>query len=284
MTPPVLITGCSSGIGLAATTYLAKRDVPVFATVRTDEDRERVGAIPNVTAFVCDVTDDGQVAALRAAIDERGEGLWGIVHNAGIGYLGHLTATPMDAMKQVFEVNVFGVHRVTNAFVDLVLASKGRIVTISSLSGTLSSALMGSYSMSKHAIEAYTDALAAQLEPHGVHVAAIAPGNYDSRIVANAAARFDAPSDATPELRALFENAGAQDRSEFPPPDEVAEACFAALFDEAPMGRYLVVPVEEEAEWTLAQAALEWARLNASTRYAWTLERLVEEIEKVGEA
>jgi NAD(P)-dependent dehydrogenase (short-subunit alcohol dehydrogenase family) len=284
MPRPVLITGCSSGIGLAATTYLAERGVPVHATVRSEEDRARVGAIPNVTAFVCDVTDDGQVAALRAAIDDLGDGLGGIVHNAGIGHLGHLTATSVEDVKQVFEVNVFGVHRVTNAFVDLVLASRGRIVTISSLSGTLSSVLMGAYSMSKHAIEAYTDALAAQLEPHGVHVVAVVPGNYDSRIVANAAARFDAPSDATPEVRALFEDPEAQDRSAFPPPHEVAEACFAALFDEVPRARYLVVPVADEADRTLEKAAAEWARLNAATPYAWTLERLVEEVEKASDA
>lgn len=280
MPRPVLITGCSSGIGLATATYLAERGVPVYATVRSDDDRERVGAIPNVEAFVCDVTDDGQVAALRAAIDQRGDGLWGIVHNAGIGYLGHLTATPLEAMKQVFEVNVFGVHRVTNAFIDLVLASRGRIVTISSLSGTLSSALMGSYSMSKHAVEAYTDTLAAQMEPHGVHVVAVAPGNYDSRIVTNAAERFDAPAGAAPEVLALYEDPGVQDRSAFPPPDDVAEACFAALFDEVPLARYLVVPVADEADRTLAQAAAEWARLNVSTPYPWTLERLVEEVEK----
>jgi NAD(P)-dependent dehydrogenase (short-subunit alcohol dehydrogenase family) len=268
---------------LATATYLAQRGVPVYATVRTDADRDRVGAIPGVEAFVCDVTDDGQVAALRAAIDQRGDGLWGIVHNAGIGYLGHLTATPLEAMKQVFEVNVFGVHRVTNAFIDLILASRGRIVTISSLSGTLSSALMGAYSMSKHAVEAYTDALAAQMEPHGVRVVAVAPGNYDSRIVANAVGRFEAPADATPEVRALFEDPNAQDRSAFPPPDDVAEACRAALFDEAPLARYLVVPVADEADRTLAQAAGEWARLNASTPYRWAVERLVEEVETAGE-
>ena len=107
MPRPVLITGCSSGIGWATAAYLAQRGVPVYATVRTDADRDCVGSIPGVEAFVCDVTDDGQVAALRAAIDQRGDGLCGIVHNAGIGYLGHLTTTPLEAMKQVFEVNVF---------------------------------------------------------------------------------------------------------------------------------------------------------------------------------
>jgi len=71
MRRPVLITGCRSGIGLVTTTYLAERGIPVYAIVRSDHDRERVGAIPNVEAFVCDVTDDGQVAALRTAIAER---------------------------------------------------------------------------------------------------------------------------------------------------------------------------------------------------------------------
>jgi NAD(P)-dependent dehydrogenase (short-subunit alcohol dehydrogenase family) len=136
------------------------------------------------------------------------------------------TATPLDAMNQVFEVDVFGVHRVTHAFVDLVLASRGRFVTISSLSRTRSSSLMGAYSMSKHAVEAYSGALAAHMEPQGVH---------------------------------------------------------AALFDEAPLARHPVVPVADEAHRTLAQASGEWARLNASTPYAWTVERLLEEVEGAGE-
>lgn len=275
MSRPVLITGCSSGIGLLTAEYLATRGVIVYGTVRTPEDAARVGRIDNVEAFVCDVTDDDQVAALRSAVDERGGGLYGIVHNAGIAHLGHLTSTSLEDMKQVFEVNVFGVHRVTNAFVDLILGAQGRIVTMSSMSGTLSSPLVATYSMSKHALEAYTDALAAQLGPEGVHVAAIAPGNYASAIVKNAAERFEVPSDAPPELKALFESAGELSRAQFPPAIDVAEACFAALFDDAPGERYLVVPIVEEADRTLSQAADEWWRLNASTPFAWTTERLL---------
>jgi NAD(P)-dependent dehydrogenase (short-subunit alcohol dehydrogenase family) len=278
MTRPVLITGCSTGIGLAATTYLAERGVLVYATVRNEDDASRVGAMPNVEAFVCDVTDDAHVARLRRAIDERGQGLWGIVHNAGIAQLGHLTATSVENLKRVFEVNVFGVHRITNAFADLIRASKGRIVTMSSLSGTVAPPLLGAYAMSKHALEAYSDALAAQLGPDGVYVSAIAPGNYRSAIVESAVTRFDAPADAAPEVADLFEGKADRSRSSFPPPDDVAEACYAALFDETPLERYLVVPVQEEADRTLEQAAHEWARLNASTPFGWTLERLFEEV------
>ena len=275
MSQSVLVTGCSTGISLATARLLAERGVHVFATVRSDADAARLARIDGVEPVVCDVTDDEHVARLRAAIDARGDGLWGIVHNAGIARLGHLTTTSQGDMRAVFEVNVFGVHRVTNALVDLIVASRGRIVTISSLSGTLSSTMLGAYSMSKHAIEAYTDALAKQLAPLGVHVCAVAPGNYASAIARNAVGRFALPPDANEALAALYAPGADTSRSEFPGPEPVAAACHAALFDEAPLERYLVVPNADEANAILGQAAHEWARLNASTPHAWSHERLV---------
>ncbi len=279
MPQPVLVTGCSSGIGLAVATHLASRGVPVFATVRSDADAARLARIDGVEALICDVTDDAQVAHLRETIDARGDGLWGIVHNAGIAHLGHLTTTSQGDLRAVFEVNVFGVHRVTNALVDLLVASRGRIVTMSSLSGTLSPPLLGAYAMSKHALEAYTDALAKQLAPLGVHVCAVAPGNYESAIARNAVERFAPPPDAGEDLAALYAPDADTSRSEFPAPEPVAAACHAALFDETPLERYLVVPNAEEADRTLEQAAHEWARLNASTPYRWSSERLVAEVD-----
>jgi len=284
MPQSVLVTGCSTGIGLAIATHLAARGVPVIATVRSDADAARLARIDGVEPVVCDVTDDEHVARLRAAIDARGGGLWGIVHNAGIGHIGHLTTTSLDDLRAVFEVNVFGVHRVTNALVDLLVATRGRIVSMSSLSGTRSSALLGAYTMTKHALEAYTDALAKQLAPLGVHVCAVVPGNYESAIVRNAVTRFAPPPDAGEDLAALYEPGADTSRSEFPGPEPVAAACHAALFDEAPLERYLVVPNAEEADRTLEQAAHEWARLNASTPHAWSTERLVAELDGLGSA
>jgi NAD(P)-dependent dehydrogenase (short-subunit alcohol dehydrogenase family)/predicted ester cyclase len=279
MPQPVLVTGCSTGIGLAVASHLAAQGVPVFATVRRDADAARLAGITGIEALICDVTDDAQVARLREAIDARGDGLWGIVHNAGIAHLGHLTTTSLEDLRAVFEVNVFGVHRVTHALVDLIVASRGRIVTMSSLSGTLSSPLLGAYSMSKHALEAYTDALAKQLAPLGVHVCAVAPGNYASAIARNAVGRFAPPADASEDLAALYAPEADTSRSEFPGPEPVAAACHAALFDEAPLERYLVVPIADEADRTLGQAAHEWARLNASTPHRWSTERLVAEVD-----
>jgi NAD(P)-dependent dehydrogenase (short-subunit alcohol dehydrogenase family) len=250
----------------------------VFAPGRGAAAAARLGRIDGVEAVVCDVTDDAHVARLRATIDARGDGLWGIVHNAGIAHLGHLTTTSTAELKAVFEVNVFGVHRVTNALVDLIVAGRGRIVTVSSLSGTLSSPHLGAYSMSKHALEAYTDALAKQLAPLGVHVCAVAPGNYASALVRTAVERFAEPADASEGVKALFAPGADTSRSEYPTPEPVAAACHAALFDEAPRERYLVVPNAEEADVTLRQAAHEWARLNASTPHRWKLERLLAEV------
>jgi NAD(P)-dependent dehydrogenase (short-subunit alcohol dehydrogenase family) len=279
MPQSVLVTGCSTGIGLAIATHLAERGVHVFATVRSDADAARLAAIDGVEALICDVTDDAQVAGLRTTIDARGDGLWGIVHNAGIANLGHLTTTSLDDMRAVFDVNVFGVHRVTNALADLIVASRGRIVTMSSISGTVSSPILGTYAMTKHALEAYTDSLATQLAPLGVHVCAIAPGNFESAIARNAVARFAPPPDASEGVLAMFAPDADTTRSELPGPEPVAAACYAALFDEAPLERYLVVPNAEEADHALEQAVREWARLNVSTPHRWSTERLLAEAE-----
>lgn len=281
MPRPVLITGCSSGIGLATACLLASRGVPVYATVRTEADAARLAQIDGVEPIVCDVTDDAQVRRLREAVDARGAGLWGLVHNAGIGHVAPLTETPLDDLRAVFEVNVFGVHRVTNALQDLIVAAAGRIVTLSSISGTLTPATMGPYSMSKHALEAYTDALAKQLAGRGVHVCAVAPGNFASAILTNLVQRFSAPEGASDDLKELYAPGADTSRARFPGPEAVAEAIHAALFDEDPLERYLVTPDEDEARRTLEGAAREWSRMNRSTPHRWSRARLADVLDEV---
>ncbi|MFO7670371.1 MAG: SDR family NAD(P)-dependent oxidoreductase, partial [Bacteroidales bacterium] len=115
MPRPVLITGVSSGIGLHAARYLAEHGVPVYGTVRKEADAARVAQIEGVEPLICDVADDAQVAQLRDAIVARGTGLWGLVNNAGVAHMGDLVDVPMHEMLGLFEVNVFGVQRVTQA-------------------------------------------------------------------------------------------------------------------------------------------------------------------------
>lgn len=284
MSTPVLITGCSSGIGLTTARMLAERGVTVYATVRSQQDADRLADIDGVEPFLCDVTVDEQVEQLRSDVEARGQGLYGLVHNAGISHLGPLRTTPLDDVRKVFEVNLFAVHRVTNAFVDLLVASQGRIVTVSSIFGTLATELGGVYSMTKHALEAYTDSLAAELTHQGVHVCAIAPGNFASAIAQNVIDRFAAPVGVSESIAALWAPGADVSRSEYPTPQPVGEACFAALFDASPLERYLVVPNGREADATLKKAARAWAVLNLSSAHRWSRERLLEALDEIEQA
>ena len=121
----------------------------------------------------------------------------------------------------------------------LIVAEKGRITTIGSISGILAGRNLGVYSMSKHAIEAFADSLAAQMAPFGVQVSVVEPGNYNSEIGKSAAKRLG----VDPRFG---------DRSYYKPPDEVAEAVTQALFEPSPKRRYMVVPNQTEAEWTIS--------------------------------
>ena len=115
-------------------------------------------------------------------IKNNDKGLYGLVNNAGVTIGGPLTEVSEDDIKWLFDVNVYGPYRITQAFAPLIIESKGRITNISSISGILSGTFLGHYSMSKHAVEAYTDSLAGEMQRFDVHVSAIEPGNYRSQI------------------------------------------------------------------------------------------------------
>jgi NAD(P)-dependent dehydrogenase (short-subunit alcohol dehydrogenase family) len=161
------------------------------------------------------------------------------------------------------DVNVFGPYRVTKAFSPLIVASTGRITTISSISGILSGRNLGVYSMSKHAIEAFGDALAAEMEPLGVKVSLVEPGNYNSEIITTAGKR----------LGVSLPNA---DRSKYQEPDDVATAVASFLVDANPKRRYMVVPAQMEAEITIKKALQETVQLNQEQRFTYDRKALVE--------
>jgi NAD(P)-dependent dehydrogenase (short-subunit alcohol dehydrogenase family) len=150
---------------------------------------------------------------------------------------------------------------VTKAFTPLIVAGKGRITTISSISGILSARDLGVYSMSKHAIEAFADSLALQMEPQGVKVSLVEPGNYNSEI-GNTAAMRSGVSRLT-------------DRSVYKSPDEVAAAVKLALFEPEPKRRYMVVPNAYEGEITIRKAVQELVELNEGHAYTYERDALV---------
>lgn len=221
---PVLVTGASTGIGRHLTERLAALGHPVYAGARKPADLEALAALPNVTAIRLDVTDPAEVAAAVRLVESRGLGLHGLVNNAGLGGLGLLTTWTDEELRELFEVNALAPIRLTRAFLPLLVASGGRVVNIGSQGGTLSMRYYGPYTMTKHALEAFTTALADELSAHGIDVSIVQPGGVESAIIAS----------ALPGIRRRFLRAG--------PPFEEEAAAIVAEIDAPPP------PPEEQAK------------------------------------
>lgn len=279
----VLVTGASTGIGREIAETLARDGYFVYAGARKQKDLDALNAIDNIQAVRLDVTVQEEIDAAVETVRQGGKGLHGLVNNAGIYIGGPLIEVDVDEIQWLMDVNVYGVVRVTQAFAPMIIESKGRITTIGSISGILSGPFSGPYSMSKHAIEAYTDSLATEMAKFDVHVSVIEPGNYDSAIADTALARmsddeyFDEDSYYAEEMKAWFSR--PWDRSQYKGPEEVAEAAVDAMFGDSPVRRYMVVPSEEEAGWTIDKAIEELVQLNEWQAYSYSREQLIEKLD-----
>ena len=280
----VLVTGASTGIGRNITERLAEEGYFVFAGARKDADLAELDAIDNVRAVRLDVTSQEDIDAAVETVREEGKGLYGLINNAGVAVVGPLSQTPDANLHFVFNVNVGGVVRVTRAFAPMIIESKGRIMTTGSISGILSSPTLGVYSMSKHAVEAYTDSLAGEMAEHGVSVSVIEPGNYKSKIRRTTVQRTRAQMEATgvelsEEERARFDGMAERELA-LKEPDEVSDAFMHALFSDAPKRRYMVVPNEDEAEMTVRKAIEELVQLNDWQAYSFERDELVKMLDE----
>ena len=284
-TPPhqkaVLITGASSGLGRVMAETMAADGYFVYAGARKDKDLEELTAIDNIQGVRLDVNKQDQIDAAVKTISEAGRGLYGLVNNAGVVVVQPLIEIEEDEFDFQMNVNIYGPYRVTRAFAPLIIESKGRISIIGSISGTLSSATWGPYSMTKFAMEAYADALADEMKSFGVHVSLIEPGAYRSNIGKSALERmaernqsaadskFKIAMDESVDWLSLFEN-------EHGDPTEVAGAVMKALFDDNPKPRYLVVPTQEQAYWTINRAIERMVEQNHDHKYSYDREALIE--------
>jgi len=276
----VLVTGASSGIGLNIAKTLAANGYFVYAGARKQADLDALNKIPNIQSIRLDVTKQDEIDAAVETVRAGGKGLYGLVNNAGIVTTGPITEIDEDELNWILNVNVVGVYRVTKAFAPLIIESKGRISNISSISGILSGMFWAPYSMSKHAIEAYTDSLAEEMSLFDVQVSAINPGNYRSRIGTKEAVVMANKPYAQPGSPYAERIAGLieylSDRSMYKEPDEVSAAVMHALFDDSPKPNYMVVPNEEEAGWTIGRIIEEMAELNADQEYSYSDEELIQ--------
>ena len=245
-----VVTGSSTGIGEACTLRLAGAGHRVIAGVRRVEDGERLAAQHgSIVPVLLDVTDQTQIDALVGRLDELGiRQLDGLVDNAGIVVGGPLEYLDLDDWRNQFEVNVLGQIAVTKALIPALRSGRGRVVFIGSISGRVSTSLVGPYCASKHAIEAIAEALREELRPWKLAVSVVEPGAVKTPIWDKGRAFADELearmpdeahelyADAIDEIRGQID---AQERSGVAA-DRVAAVVERALTSRWPRYRYLV--------------------------------------------
>lgn len=182
-----VITGASSGIGRACALLLVREGFQVFAGVRRPEDGDKlVSEVGNhLMPLIIDVTDIGSIAAAVKYVtaELQGQGLGGLVNVAGIGITGPLEYVTAADLCRIFQVNVFGLLAVTQAFLPLVRKARGRIVNMSSVGAHLAFPFGGVLTASKAALGLLSDALRMELRSCGVHVCVIEPASINTPAV-----------------------------------------------------------------------------------------------------
>ena len=239
----VVVTGASSGIGLASALRLASAGWRVYGGVRTDEAADALRE-QGVEPLVLDVTDPDQIATAAAAV---GSELHGLVDNAGIAIAAPLELVPLDELRRQLEVNVVGQVAVLQAFIPALRAGRGRVVLMGSVGGRSALPFLGPYAASKHALEAFADVLRIELAPWDMTVSIIEPASVKTAIWTKGAEQADAMRDGlaadAAELYAAriarFRDVALK-RGPGIDADVVARAVEHALTASRPKARYLV--------------------------------------------
>jgi len=260
----VLTTGASKGIGLDAATHLAGRGYRSLGTVRTTEDAARLREV-GVEPVLMDVTDPRSIDRAATEVERMLDGtpLRALVNNAGVLAAGPVELADLAEARAVFEINFFGVLEVTQRFLPLLRASRGRVVNMSSLSGRFAFPFVGIYAATKHALEAASESLRRELVHTGVDVILIEPGSIQTPIWDNLADidmnRFRG-TDYERLMPVVREMAVRGGRSGLPV-ERVSRAVCRAVSEPRPPARIPVVA--SRARWLLQRLlpARTWDRL-----------------------
>jgi len=272
---PVLVTGASTGIGRAITEMLADNGHVVYATARSKDALQELAQIPNVVSMKLDVRREDDVKRTAEEVGRRSEGLYGLVNNAGIGRAWPVAEETACDLHDVFDVNVVGSHRMVRALLPFIVKSKGRIVNISSVSGFGVTMYLGSYQMTKHALEVYSDSLALNLRRYGVKVSVIEPGNFETDIwkrsieMTQRLAKSHRPVLMRKEIQELLRNQrkDLEDSLKYSTPEPVAESVMDALFSRHPKRRYMVATSKEDTDWAIKALILKLVQANYGSSF-----------------
>ncbi|EUC40180.1 hypothetical protein COCMIDRAFT_30838 [Bipolaris oryzae ATCC 44560] len=189
----VLITGCSvCGIGSALALEFHRRGLHVFATTRSFNKMAYLTNLDRVTLLQLDMTSQASIAAAAAQVDKTtGGSLYILTNNSGSQYTTPSMEVKLDAARSMFEVNIFGVAAVYQAFAMFITTAHGTIINVCFISAHVQTPSMGFYSASKTAFEVMSEKIRLEMAPLGVHVISLVPGAVGSNIMTNG---------ATPEL------------------------------------------------------------------------------------
>jgi NAD(P)-dependent dehydrogenase (short-subunit alcohol dehydrogenase family) len=265
-----LVTGASSGIGEATALELVRRGFVVYGVARRLDRMAGLAAL-GVHTFEMDVTDDTSITSgVERILREQGR-IDVLVNNAGYGSYGALEDVPIDEARRQFEVNVFGLARLTQLVLPHMRAQRsGRIVNVSSIGGKFYEPLGAWYHATKFAVEGMSDSLRLELQPHGVHVIVIEPGSIRTEWGSIAAESAIARSGSTAYGLQAKRLAAVYDIADRPgigtPPQVVGVAIAKAVTARRPRTRY-VVPFAAKSilllRRILTDRAFDWVILRA---------------------
>lgn len=191
MNKSILITGCSTGIGLDAAQTLLARGYQVFATVRNAKDIKPLQA-KGLTTYLLDLTDPQSIKlTLAAVLKETGGRLDYLFNNGAYGQPGAIEDLPTEALRAQFETNLFGWHELTKLVIPIMREQGyGRIIQCSSVLGFVCMPYRGAYNASKFALEGLTDTLRLEVASANIQVILLEPGPIESAFRKNALAAF----------------------------------------------------------------------------------------------
>jgi NAD(P)-dependent dehydrogenase (short-subunit alcohol dehydrogenase family) len=245
----VLISGASGGVGRAAAARLEELGWRVFAGVRSPAAGDDLARGHRaVRPVLLDLADHQSISKARdeLAAELGGEGLHGLVNNAGLVVMGPLELVPVHALWRQFEVNVIGHVAVTQAFLPLLRAARGRVVNVTGAAASVALPMLGPIAASKAALESISDALRMELKYQGVDVSIVTPGLMQTRLHPKAEEAAQRDGYAGPEesqriyLKAMEASHRALAASKEAPVDIAVDGIVDALTAKRPATRYVV--------------------------------------------
>ena len=249
----ILITGASTGIGLATALHFHKKGEFVVPCVRTESDKNKLLSLVNENKnnwhpVILDVTKSEQIHSAFLEIKNLKKPLKVLINNAGIVVTGPIEFVEINRFRNQFDVNVFGLLEVTQKFMPLLRESEGRIINISSIAGKTVTPLLGPYCASKHVVEVISDALRMELRETNLKVILIEPGSIQTPIWTKSTegALNDQKSYSTEvhkyygPLIKNFEKLVAVLARRGGPVESVVEKIDQAVYSQCPKARYLV--------------------------------------------